>query len=143
MDPFLRKLYVDLTLDEDRAFRPREDDVEGPMYSDKTILRALRALEQTEEGTPERAYMVKMMQEYGPRAGVPFGKTYPQSYEYGQDRFDSLLGDFRDARKKGDLLGQISAGGQGVMTAFNPLNAGATTTGFMQGLLRYMMERGE
>ena len=44
MDLFLRKLYVDLTDDEYNASRPREDDVEGPMYSDETILRALRAL---------------------------------------------------------------------------------------------------
>ena len=37
MDPFLRKLYVDLTADEYNAYRPREDDVEGHMYSDETI----------------------------------------------------------------------------------------------------------
>ena len=73
MDPFLRKLYVDLTNDEYNAFRPREDDVEGPMYSDDTILRALRALEQTEEGTPERNYMVEMMRRRGPRVGAAAG----------------------------------------------------------------------
>ena len=143
MDAFLRKLYVDMTNDDYNAFRPREDDVEGPMYSDETILRALRALEQTEEGTPERNYMVKMMREHGPRAGVPFGKTYPSSYEAGEDKFDNLLADFRESRKEGDLLGQVAAGGKGIMAIANPLNAGPTTSGFMQGLLRYMMERGK
>ena len=141
MDAFLRKLYVDMTNDDYNAFRPREDDVEGPMYSDKTIMRALRALEQTEEGTPERNYMAEMMRKHGPRAGVPFGETYPQSYEAGEDKFSNLLEDFREYRREGDLLGQVAAGGKGVMVIANPLNAGPTTSGFVQGLLRYMMER--
>jgi len=143
MDLFLRKLYVDMTNDNRNAYRPREDDVEGPMYSDETILRALRALEQTEEGTPERNYMAEMMRKHGPRAGVPFGGTYPSSYEAGEDKFSNLLEDFREAREKGDLLGQFAAGGKGLMAIANPLNSAPTTSGFMQGLLRYMMERGK
>ena len=137
MDPFLRKLYVDLTNDEYNAFRPREDDVEGPMYSDETILRALRALEQTEEGTPERNYMVQMMRRRGPRVGATVGGDYKSSYEYGQDRFDDLLADYR---KSDGLLGKVAAGGKAAYGVLNPLG-GASNVGMMDGLLRYFMEK--
>jgi len=137
MDPFLRKLYVDLTNDEYNAFRPREDDVEGPMYSDDTILLALRALEQTEEGTPERNYMVEMMRRRGPRVGAAAGGDYESSYEYGQDRFDDLLEDYR---KSDGLLGKVAAGGKAAYGVLNPLG-GASNVGMMDGLLRYFMEK--
>ena len=137
MDPFLRKLYVDMTNDEYNAFRPREDDVEGPMYSDETILRALRALEQTEEGTPERNYMAEMMRKHGPRVGASFGDEYESSYEGGQDRFSNLLEDYREAD---GLLGKVSAGGKMAYGALNPLGD-ASSVGMMDGILRYFMER--
>ena len=137
MDLFLRKLYVDLTNDEYNASRPREDDVEGPMYSDETILRALRALEQTEEGTPERNYMVQMMRKHGPRVGATVGGDYASSYEAGQDRFGNLLEDYR---KADGLLGKIAAGGKAVYGMANPLG-GASNVGMVDGLLRYFMEK--
>ena len=137
MDLFLRKLYVDLTNDEYNASRPREDDVEGPMYSDETILRALRALEQTEEGTPERNYMVQMMRKHGPRVGATVGGDYENSYEAGQDRFGNLLEDYREAD---DLLGKIAAGGKAAYGVVNPLG-GASNVGMMDGILRYFMEK--
>lgn len=140
MDPFLRKLYVDLTNDEYNAFRPREDDVEGPMYSDKTILRALRALEQTEEGTPERSYMIEKMVEHGPRAGVGVGKSYPHSYEAGEDLFSDLLADYQKAGRDKDLLGQISAGGKAAFGILNPLSSPDKRAGATKGLLRYFSE---
>ena len=140
MDPFLRKLYVDLTNDEYNAFRPREDDVEGPMYSDKTILRALRALEQTEEGTPERNYMVGKMVEYGPRAGVGLGQYYPYSYEAGEDLFSELIADYQKAGREEDFLGQISAGGKAAISILNPLSSPDKRAGATKGLLRYFSE---
>jgi hypothetical protein len=140
MDLFLRKLYVDLTDDEYNASRPREDDVEGPMYSDETILRALRALEQTEEGTPERNYMVQMMRKHGPRVGATVGGDYESSYEGGQDKFDNLLADFREARKERDLLGQVAASGKAAYGVLNPLG-GASNVGMMDGILRYFIEK--
>jgi len=140
MDPFLRKLYVDLTNDEYNAFRPREDDVEGPMYSDKTILRALRALEQTEEGTPERNYMAEMMRTHGPRVGVGAGKYYPHSYEAGEDLFSDLLADYQEAGREKDLLGQVSAGGKAALSILNPLSSPDKRAGATKGLLRYFSE---
>ena len=137
MDAFLRKLYVDMTNDDYNTFRPREDDVEGPMYSDKTILRALRALEQTEEGTPERNYMAEMMRTHGPRVGASFGDEYEGSYEGGQDKFGNLLEDYR---KADGLLGKVSAGGKMANGALNPLGD-ASSAGMMDGILRYFMER--
>jgi hypothetical protein len=137
MDLFLRKLYVDLTNDEYNASRPREDDVEGPMYSDETILRALRALEQTEEGTPERNYMVQMMRKHGPRVGATVGGDYESSYEAGLDEFDELLQDYR---KADGLLGKIAAGGKAAYGVMDPLG-GASNVGMMDGILRYFMEK--
>ena len=137
MDPFLRKLYVDLTADEYNAYRPREDDVEGHMYSDETILRALRALEQTEDGSPERNYMIGVMRKHGPRVGAAAGGDYKNSYEYGQDRFDDLLHEYREAD---GLLGKVSAGGKAAYGALNPLG-GASNIGMMDGILRYFMEK--
>jgi hypothetical protein len=144
MDPFLRKLYVDITGDEYNAYRPREDDVEGHMYSDATILRALRALEGTEEG-PKRAFMIEQMLEKGPRAGASAGVYYPYSYEAGEDLFSDLLADYQEAGREDDLLGQISAGGKAAFGILNPLSSPDKRAGATKGLLRYISEyaRGE
>lgn len=138
MDPFLRKLYVDLTMDDYNAYRLREDDTEGYMYSDNTIMRALRKLEAAEDAD-EFSYLVKAMREYGPRAGASM--NYETSNYAGQDFFDQRLEDYREAGRRGDILGQGKAMARVGMGLLNPLSSGDKRAGVTRGLLRYISER--
>ena len=101
MDPFLRKLYVDLTMDEYNAYRPREDDTEGFMYSDNTIMRALRKIEAAKDADEFR-YLVKAMREYGPRAGASM--NYETSNYVRKRSSDQRLEDYREAGRRGDIF---------------------------------------
>lgn len=138
MDPFLRKLYVDLTMDERNAYRPREDDTEGFMYSDNTIMRALRRLEAAEDAN-EFSYLVKAMRKYGPRAGASM--NYKTSNYAGQDFFDERLADYQEATRRGDIVGRGKAIARVGMGLLNPLSSGDKRAGVTRGLLRYISER--
>lgn len=138
MDPFLRKLYVDLTMDERNAYRPREDDTEGFMYSDNTIMRALRRLEAAEDAN-EFSYLVKAMRKYGPRAGASM--NYKTSNYAGQDFFDERLADYQEATRRGDIVGRGKAVARVGMGLLNPLSSGDKRAGVTRGLLRYISER--
>lgn len=74
MDTFeLRNYYAQLTGDVANAFAPREDDVEGFLYSDESIKRAIDTIENTKR-LSDQSIFSQAMSEYGPRAGVGVGR---------------------------------------------------------------------
>ena len=74
MDTFeLRNYYAQLTGDVANAFAVREDDVEGFLYSDETIKRAIDTIQNTQR-LADRPMIAQTMKDYGVRAGVPMSK---------------------------------------------------------------------
>ena len=132
-----RDLYVRMTGDEYNAYRPREDDVEGHMFSDKTMQRAVEALSDMEDDEQLR-YAISAMVQYGPRKGATMGKQYPLSVEAGENYARGLIDEYSES----DTLGQqISSGARGLLAPFQRGMTPQNRLGVTQGLLRYMMER--
>lgn len=132
-----RDLYVRMTGDERNAYLPREDDVEGHMYSDETMQRAVETLSDIEDDEQLR-YAISSMVEYGPRQGATMGMQYPMSMEAGENAARGLIDEYVKSPTRSD---QISNAAQGILAPFNPRLAPATRLGVAKGLLRYMMER--
>ena len=106
MDTFeLRNYYAQLTGDVANAFAPREDDVEGFLYSDETIKRAIDTIENTKR-LSDQSMFSQAMSDYGPRAGVGIGRMglmfNPQS------AYINVTNDLDDAKR---AYGQRDFGG--------------------------------
>jgi|5B_taG_2_1085324.scaffolds.fasta_scaffold139456_1 hypothetical protein len=97
MDTFeLRNYYAQLTGDVTNAFAPREDDVEGFLYSDESIKRAIDTIENTKR-LSDQSMFSQAMSDYGPRAGVGIGRIgtlfNPQS------AYSNVTNDLDDAKR--------------------------------------------
>jgi hypothetical protein len=132
-----RDLYVRMTGDERNAYLPREDDVEGHMYSNETMQRAVEALSDMEDDEQIR-YAISSMIEHGPRRGATMGMQYPMTMQAGENAARGLIDEYVSSPTRSE---QISNAARGVLAPFDPRLAPATRLGVARGLLRYMMER--
>ena len=132
-----RDLYVRLTGDDYNAYRLREDDTEGYMYSDKTIKRAVDFLTGIDDDEQMR-YSLSKIAEHGPRQGATMGMQYPMTMEAGENAARGIIDHYKESETRSD---QISNAARGLLAPFDPRLAPATRFGVARGLLRYMMER--
>jgi hypothetical protein len=126
-----RRIYADLTGDYRTPYIVDESDVERYKYSDATMKRAVEELQgAATEGQYD--YSRSMMEQHGPRAGVPAGRFYPQTAEAGEEYFFNEL---LEPYSKGEY-GELTSN---VMRSF--LLPQGQKVGIMQGVFDYFQEK--
>lgn len=130
-----RDLYAQITGDTFNAYRPREDGVEGHMYGEATLKRAVEKLQSMPAG-PQETYMMSKMTNMGPKKGLFSGGMYDLTPEAGEDYFRNQLDDFRDPDKN-----NLNVGMDTLKTLLHSGVSPATKMGFARGLFRYLSER--
>ena len=126
-----RRIYADLTGDYRTPYIVDESDVERYKYSDATMQRAVEEL-QGAATDGQYDYSRLMMEQHGPRAGVPAGRFYPQTAEAGEEYFANELLEPYSKGEYGELVSNV-------MRSF--LLPQGQKVGIMQGVFDYFQEK--